>query len=325
MSKPLAIGILGAARIAAAFAAGARQSSRVQVAAIASRERERAEAFARAHGIARACSYAELLADRELDAIYVALPNSLHARWSIAAARAGKHVLCEKPLAVGEAQAQEMFAAADSSGVVLVEGFPYLFQPQTLEIERLVAAGAIGEVRTLFATFGTTVVDPTDIRLDPGLAGGALLDTGCYAVSLARQIFGCRPVRVAAAARWQGGVDRTLAATLEYPGGAIAQVSCSLETGHVRRAIIAGTGGVIETDYHNHTSREESPGFRIRRGSTWRDAWHTVPVPREDGFRVEVDGFADLVEDAGGAARAARRAASLDSAWTLAAVLEAAR
>ena len=120
------------------------------------------QTFARAHGIARACGYDELLADREIDAIYNPMPNSLHAEWSIAAARAGKHVLCEKPLATSEAEARAMFEAADAHGVVLLEAYPYLFQPQLLEIERLIASGAIGELRMMFATFGFTVNEPQE-------------------------------------------------------------------------------------------------------------------------------------------------------------------
>ncbi len=325
MTRPLRIGILGAAKIAASFATGARLSSRVEVTAVASRERGRAEAFAATHGIERACSYDELLADPAIDAIYVALPNSLHAPLSIAAAGAGKHVLCEKPLAMSEDEAREMFAAADDSDVILVEGFPYMFQPQTLEIERLVAAGAIGEVRTVYAAFGFAIAEPGNIRLDPALGGGALMDAGCYPVSFARQIFGSRPLHVSAVARWEGGVDMTLAATLEHAGGGIAQVSCSFDTGLHRRAIIAGSTGVIETDYANHTFRAESPGFRIRHGSDWQSDFELVAVPREDGFRLEVDAFAELVESRDREALAARRAASLDNAWTLAAILESAR
>ncbi len=324
MSQPLRIGILGAAKIAVPFASGARLSSRVEVTAVASRDRERAEAFARTHEVPRACSYDQLLADPELDAIYVALPNSLHAHWSMAAARAGKHVLCEKPLAMNEAEAHEMFAAADRSGVVLLEGFPYMFQPQTLEIERLVAVGAIGEVRSVYAAFGFAIADPVNIRLDPALGGGAVMDAGCYAVSFARQMFGSRPQHVSAVGRWHGGVDITVAATLQYAGGGIAQVSCSFATGLHRRAVVAGSAGVIETDYANHTIRSELPGFRIRQGSDWHSDFEVVPVPREDGFRLEVDALADMV--AGDReAQVARRTASLDNAWTLAAILESAR
>lgn len=321
----LRIGILGVAKIAGAFMVGAKASSRVAVVAIASRDRARAEAFARQHGIPRAYGYADLLADREVDAIYNPLPNALHAEWSIAAARVGKHVLCEKPLAVGEAEAGAMFAAADAGGIALVEAFPYLFQPQTSEIERLIASGAIGEVRTMYAAFGFTVADPANIRLDAALGGGALMDAGCYPVSLARQVFGARPVRITATARWYGGVDQTLATTLEYSGGGIAQISCSFATAVHRRAIIAGAGGVIETDYHNHTDRVTAPSFRIKRSADWLAEFETVPVPSENGFRVELDAFADMIERGDHAAVRARRAASLDNAWTLARILDAAR
>jgi D-xylose 1-dehydrogenase (NADP+, D-xylono-1,5-lactone-forming) len=325
MSTRLRIGILGAARIAGPFMVGARQSSRVEVTAVASRDPERAAAFASAHSIPRACSYEELIADPEVDAIYNALPNRMHAPWSIAAARAGKHVLCEKPLAETEAEAGAMFAAAQQGRVVLVEAFPYLFQPQTLEIERLIRSGAIGQIRTMYAAFGFNISDPNNIRLDPALGGGALMDAGCYAVSFVRQVFGTRPTRVGAVARWQGGVDLTLAGTLQFDQGGIAQVSCSFATGLHRRAIIAGSAGVIDTEYHNHTNRVEAPTFRLRLGSDWQSDFQMIPVPRDDGFRLEIDAFAEMIATGGGSALEARTAASLDNAWTLAALLESAR
>jgi predicted dehydrogenase len=321
----LRIGILGTAKIAGSFMVGAKASARAAVVAIASRDRGRAEAFARQHDIPRAYGYADLLADREVDAIYNPLPNALHAEWSIAAARAGKHVLCEKPLATTEREAQAMFAAADANRIVLVEAFPYMFQPQTLEIEQLIGSGAIGEVRTMFAAFGFTIADPGNIRLDARLGGGALLDAGCYPVSFARQVFGVRPTRVTAIARWAGGVDQTLAAALEYPGGGIAQVSCSFGTAVHRRAIIAGTTGVIDTDYHNHTDRVAAPSYRIKRSADWQADFETIPVPSENGFRAELDAFVDLIERDDRAAIQARRTASIDNAWTLAAILDSAR
>ena len=321
----LRIGILGAAKIAASFMVGAKASSRVAVVAVASRDRGRADAFARHHDIPRACSYAELLADREVDAIYNPLPNALHAEWSIAALRAGKHVLCEKPLASSLAEAEAMFAASDAHGRVLVEAFPYMFQPQTLEIERLIASGAIGEVRTMFGAFGFTVAEPGNIRLDAKLGGGALMDAGCYPVSFARQVFGARPARVTATAHWVGSVDQTLATTLEYPGGGIAQISCSFATAVHRRAIIAGTTGVIDTDYHNHTDRVAAPSFRLKRSADWQAEFETIPVASENGFHLEIDAFADMIERSDHTAIRTRRAASLDNAWTLATILAAAR
>ncbi len=311
---------------------GAKASGRIETVAVASRDRARGEAFAADHGIARVCGYDELLADPAIDAIYNPLPNNMHAAWSIAAARAGKHVLCEKPLAFGEAEAAEMFAAAEAAGVVLVEAFPYWFQPQTLALERLIHGGAIGEVRLMLATFGFTMTAAShagNIRLDPARGGGALLDAGCYPVSWARQVFGARPTRVSAVAQWTGGVDQTLAATLEFPGGGLAQISCSFATALHRQSIIMGSAGVIETDYHNHTDREPAPAYRIRRGIDAGAAFETVAVPRENGFKVEIDAFAELVErreaPEARAQLAARRAASLDVAWTLQAILDAAR
>lgn len=324
MSQPLRIGILGTARIAAAFVAGGRLSSQAEVVAVASRQTDKAEAFARTHGIASAMNYEQLIAARNIDAVYIPLPNSMHAQWAIAAARAGKHVLCEKPLALSEAEALEMFAAADAAGVVLLEAFPYLFQPQMLQIEQLVASGAIGEIRCVVASCGFSLRNPEDFRLDAKLGGGALLDAGCYAVSFVRQIVGRRPTRVCAVARWQGDVDQTLAATLEFDSGAIGQVSCSFASGLHRSAMVAGSSGVIETEYQNHTIRSESPGFRLRRGSDWRTPVETIAVPRADGFQLEMDAFADFIRRGGNDSLARRRAASIDNAWTLAAILEAA-
>lgn len=325
MTRPLRIGILGAARIAAVFVAGAKLSTRVEIVAVASREAARAEEFARANRIERAMSYDEMLAAKDIDAVYNPLPNSLHAPWSIKAARAGKHVICEKPMALSEAEALEMFAAADAAGVVLLEGYPYLFQPQTREIERLISTGTIGTVQSITATCGFTLANPNDIRFDPALGGGALLDAGCYPVSFVRQIIGTRPTRVSAVARWHRGVDQTLAATLEFASGAIAQVNCSFATGLHRSALIACSDGIIETDYQNHTIRSPAPSFRLRRGSDWRNQIEVIPVPRGDGFRAEVDAFADMIEHPHSPAHTARRAASIDNAWTLAAILDAAR
>lgn len=324
MSK-LRIGLLGAARIATPFIAGANLSARAEVVAVASRDPARARAFADTHGVAHAMTYEQVLAAKEIDAVYIPLPNSLHAHWSMAATRAGKHVLCEKPLALSEAEAIEMFSAADAAGVVLLEGYPFLFQPQTLEIERRIQAGEIGRVQTIFATCGFTLSNPDDFRLDPTMGGGALLDVGCYPVSLIRQLTGARPTRVTAAAQWHGGVDQTLAATLEFASGTIAQLSCSFASGLVRTAVIAGSDGIIETDYSNHTIRLATPSFGLRRGSDWRRPTESIAVPREDGFRLEVDAFAAMIDGSERDQVAARRAASIDVAWTLETILDKAR
>ena len=325
MTRPLRIGILGAARIANAFVAGARLCANVEITAIASRDAARAESFARAHGISRTLSYEGLLAASDIDAVYIPLPHHLHAHWSIAAARAGKHVLCEKPLALCEGEALAMFEAAEAAGVVLLEAYPYLYQPQTQEIERVIAAGVIGQIHSIHAACGFTLANPGDFRLDAQMGGGALLDAGCYPVSFVRQIMGARPVRIGAVAQWHGGIDQTLAATLEFSSGTLAQVSCSFVTGLHRFAVIAGSAGVIETDYQNHTIRSATPHFRLRRGSDWRNPTESITVPREDGFRMEVEAFAAMIRGGGGDQQKAARVASIDNAWTLAAILDAAR
>lgn len=240
---PLRIGILGAANIARQFIAGVRPSSTVSVLAVGSRDPAKAAAFADETGIPRRYgSYAALLADHDIDAVYNPLPNSLHAQWSIRAMEAGKHVLCEKPIAVTAAEARTMFEVARRCGVHLVEGYPYRAQPQTLKLKELVDRGALGRVQLIQASMGFTMVSETNIRSSPLLGGGALMDVGVYPVSLARMLARERPAQVSAVAHWTGsGVDRTLAATIEFPSGLLAQVAGTFATSAYRQALIAGT------------------------------------------------------------------------------------
>jgi D-xylose 1-dehydrogenase (NADP+, D-xylono-1,5-lactone-forming) len=228
-STPLRLGILGAAKIARAFTEAVAPSGMVKITAVASRDASKGAAFAADYKIPKSYgSYEALLADPEIDAVYNPLPNSLHAEWSIKAAAAGKHILCEKPLAISGAEARSMFDAAKKNGVHLVEAYPYLAQPQTLKVRELVKSGAIGRLHLIRASFGITFNDPANIRLKPDLAGGSLMDAGSYPVSFVRAIAGERPKRVHAFATWfDTGVDRTLAATMEYDSGLIAQISSS--------------------------------------------------------------------------------------------------
>ncbi len=225
---------------------------------MASRFAGRARSFAHDFNIPRSFdSYAALLADGELDAIYNPLPNSLHAEWSIRAARAGKHVLCEKPLAPTAREASGVFDAARTQGVHVVEAFPYRAQPQTLKMRELIEEGAIGRVQFIRAHFTFCLDAAADIRLQRELAGGALMDVGCYSVSLVRMIAGQRPLaRDRAGARWDAsGVDRSLVATLEFPGGLLAQVASGFDTLE-RYALIVGTEGAIQTTFFNHPPRD---------------------------------------------------------------------
>jgi predicted dehydrogenase len=333
LTGPVRYGILGAANIARQFTRGVAGSALARVEAVASRDGAKGEAFAKECGIPRAhASYEALLADPAIEAVYIPLPNDLHAEWAVKAARAGKHVLCEKPLAVGEDDAKAMFAAARAARVHLAEAYPYMSQPQTLRLRALLAEGAIGRIQTVHAAFGFGIVahdgaalgDPRNIRLLPERGGGALLDAGTYAMSLARIAAGERPRRVMATARWtQSKVDQTVAAIVEFPSGAIAQVSTTMSASLHRHALIVGSGGVIETGYANHAPTGKL-SLRVKRGVPATVPFETEEVDGADGFRLEAESFASLVRTGRGW-NGASEAESLDVAAALAATARSAR
>jgi predicted dehydrogenase len=300
----------------------------VHVAAAASRNADTAAAFAKSLGIARHHgSYEALLADATIDVIYLPLPNSLHAEWAIKALEAGKHVLCEKPLALSRAEAEAMFAAARNNGVMLLEGFPYYFQPQTGDMLALLHGGAIGDVRGVQACFGFMLQNPQgNIRLNADLGGGALLDAGSYALSLIRLVMGEAPVRVLAHARWaDSGVDISLMATLFYADGRSAQLSCAMDVANHRRAVIMGTGGTIETEYLNHTSAQVSSSLRIRRGTANVIPFEDIDSGMGNGFRFAAEAFAKVIADKDFAAIERAAQVSIDNAATLEALATSAR
>lgn len=334
-SQPLRIGILGCANIARQFTRDVQPSAAVKIVAVASRNADTAAAFASAQGIARHhASYEALLSDPEVDAVYIPLPNSLHAEWAIKAAEQGKHVLCEKPLALGRAEAQAMFDAARRNRVMLLEAYPWWFQPQTGELLALLQGGAIGELRSVQASFGFTVGNPqTNIRLKPELGGGALLDAGSYTLSLIRLVMGGAPQRVMADATWsESGVDISLMATLHFADGRRAQLSCAMDTANHRRATIMGTQGTIETEYLNHTS--DGPGhpwgylpsqLRVRRGIANSIPFEDIRAASGSGFRFAAEAFAKVVAEQDFDAIERAAAASLDIAATLEAIARSAR
>jgi D-xylose 1-dehydrogenase (NADP+, D-xylono-1,5-lactone-forming) len=326
-SPPLRIGIMGAAKIARAFCDGVRPSQKVVVTAVASRDAAKGKAFALESGIPQVhATYEALLADPAIDAIYNPLPNNLHAQWSIRAAEAGKHVLCEKPLATSAADARAMFEAARRHGVYLVEAYPYRAQPQTLKMRELLNAYAIGRVQLVQAAFGFPLTDAANIRMDPVLAGGALMDAGCYPVSLVRTIAGERPSRVHAMAKWaSSGVDLTLLASMEFPSGLLAQISCSFATLRHRHAFIAGDAGSIDTTYFNDTSAAFPPLLDIKRGSGWDAKFERIETPASNGFLAEAESFHDLVAQGWEAWTGASPEESIDIAMMLEALAASAR
>lgn len=232
MTAPLRFGILGAARIApAALIRPSRAVPEVHVTTVAARDRAKAIRFSRRHHIPRVLgTYDALINDPEIDAIYNPLPNSLHHEWTIKALRAGKHVLCEKPLASNAREAQEMAEAAESSGRVLMEAFHYRYHPLARRIEEILASGELGSVRALEADFFIPLfLRPRDIRYDYALGGGALMDTGCYCVNLLRWLGKGEPQPLAVRTRKiSPRVDRLLRAELHFANGITAKLGCSL-------------------------------------------------------------------------------------------------
>jgi predicted dehydrogenase len=228
MGAVLRLGLLSTARINAQILAGAATLDSVEVVAVASRDARRAGEYAREHGLPRAHdSYEALLADGDVDAIYVPLPNGPHHEWTMRSLRAGKHVLCEKPYSRHPHEVEEAFQLAESSGLVLMEAFMYRHDPQTPIVRDLVRSGELGRLRTIRTTMGFVLDRPNDVRLDPELDGGALMDVGCYCVSGSRLLAG-EPERVyGEQLLGPTGVDVAFHGTLRFPDGVVAQFDCS--------------------------------------------------------------------------------------------------
>jgi D-xylose 1-dehydrogenase (NADP+, D-xylono-1,5-lactone-forming) len=316
-------GILGPGRISRSFLTGLAGSASERAVAVGSRELDRASTVAGHFEVPRAYgSYEQLLADDDVEAVYIGTPNSVHAEWAIAAAAAGKHVLCEKPLGVSRAEAESMFEAARAHGVWLMEAFMYRFHPRTRRLAEIVAAGEIGTPTLVRSSFGFAVADPGNVRLSAALAGGALMDVGCYPVNAARMLAG--PVRAAtASARWQD-VDVTLAGVLDHAGGALSLVSASLVSGRHNELQVVGSDGVI-TMPDAYTPAKDRPSRLLVTRGTDVDEQTFAPV---DQYTLEAEGFAALVaaghDDAGGLAQMPL-VESLENATTIETLLASAR
>jgi xylose dehydrogenase (NAD/NADP) len=282
----LRLGLLSTANINRLVIAGARASDDVEVVAVASRDAARAEAYAREHGIERAHgSYEALLADDGVDAVYVSLPNSLHVDWSVRALEAGKHVLCEKPLARRPEEVERAFDAAERAGRVLAEAFMYRHHPQTKRVAELVRDGAVGELRTIRAAFSFPLADVENIRMRPELDGGALMDVGCYCVSGAR-LLGGEPERVHGEQRLGGGgVDTTFAGVLRFPGEVIAVFHCSMDLPSRQELEALGTEGTLLV---------QAP-WRVDFGGEVLLNSERVDVPEGDSYQLELEDFAAAV------------------------------
>jgi predicted dehydrogenase len=280
---------------------GLQASQRSEVVAIASREAGRAEAAARALAIPRAHgSYEALLADPDVDAVYIPLPNHLHAEWAIAAARAGKHVLCEKPLAMTAAEAQAIVDAGREAGIVLVEAFMYRQHPSWVAVRDLVASGRIGRLVAVDSWFSYHLKDPTNIRNIREVGGGALYDIGCYSVNLSRMLFGDEPKAVAATiVRDPGsGVDILTSAILSFAAGT-ATFTSATQVEPDQRVSIYGTAGRIEVEIpFNIPPDRPSRVFVIAGGDPpVAPAIEVLEFAPADPYAVQADRFAEAVLD----------------------------
>jgi xylose dehydrogenase (NAD/NADP) len=288
---PVRWGILGVANIAVVKVIPAMQRSALTpVVAIASRDAARARAAADSLGIARAYgSYQELLDDPDVDAIYNPLPNHLHVPWSIRAAKAGKHVLCEKPLALTAAEADAIAAAAGRAGVLVMEAFMYRHHPQTLQLKALVDGGAIGRLTLVRGAFTFALSRPGDVRLVAALGGGSLWDVGCYPVSMSRFLAGREPRVVAGVQRLHAsGIDEAFYGSLDF-GDVHAQFDCGFCAPLRTHLEVVGTTGAIAV------SAPFKPGLEETMVVTRDGQTETVPVTGEPLYSGQIENFADAV------------------------------
>lgn len=294
MTAVLRIGVLGAARITPdALLKPAAADPEVVVSAVAARDIGRARAFAAKHRIGRVHdSYDALLADPEVDAIYNPLPNHLHGMWTRAALDAGKHVLCEKPFTANAEEAREVAAAAAVSGRVVMEAFHYRYHPMTVRIEEIIASGELGELRQVHAALSFPLPRFSDIRYQYELAGGALMDAGCYAVHMARTFGGATPEVVSAQAKLRDPlVDRAMTAQLRFPAGHTGTIRCSLWSSNLLQisARVIGERGELRAlnplmPQYFHRLRVSSPdGRRVER------------FTHRASYAYQLDAFADAV------------------------------
>lgn len=268
-------------------------SNNGSVIAIASRSQEKARTIATELGIPRAYgSYEALLEDENIEAVYIPLPNSLHREWTIKAAEAGKHILCEKPLALNATECEEMEAAAIRSGVKLMEAFMYRFHPQTEKVQELIFQGVVGQLRLIYASFTFRLANPNNIRLQPELGGGALMDVGCYCVNIARTLARAEPVQVQAFANWGStGVDEEMAGTLRFADGLLAQFGCGLTLERREVYQVAGTEGYLNVPSAFLPGSDDTMVYEHHgRQGTTAHAVHGV-----DEYQLMVDHFADCV------------------------------
>ncbi len=295
-SAVLGWGILGPGRIAPRIARALSGNPRGRLHAVASRDPERGATFAARYGAARVHrSYEDLLADDAVDVVYVALPNALHAEWAVRALDAGKHVLCEKPLALTVEEVDEIAAAAARNDRIAVEAFMYLHHPQTLRTLEVARSGVLGPLQVVSSAFSFLLNYPDDPRVDPAMGAGSLWDVGCYCVSISRRIAGEDPDAVAAFARFdERGVERTLVGQLHFPSGLLAHFESGFAAADRERLEVVGSEATLLVD-HPFLPAPDGPVPAV---SIHRDgATETIEVESVDHYRSEVDDLQAAILD----------------------------
>ena len=308
MADAVKWGIVSTADINRKVIPGAHASAKVDLVAVASRDQARADAYAKEWKIPRAYgSYEALLADPEIEAVYISLPNTMHVEWSIKAVEAGKHVLCEKPFTRHSDEVPKAFDAADRAGRLLSEAFMWRHNPQTKKLKELVVGGAVGELWLVRSTFSYGLYDEDNIRLRTDAEGGSLMDVGCYNVSGSR-LLGGEPERVWGEA-WYGpsGTDWVFTGTMRFPGDVIATFDCGTAMVDRDELEAIGSEGSLFLDDPWHCNK---PVIELRRdGGVER-----IEIEHEDSYRLELENLSDAIrgeaelllgrEDALGMARA---------------------
>ena len=289
MSKKVRWGIMGLGGIAHRVMKGITAAKDTVVVAAASRDIRKADSFAKEYGIAQSHgSYEGLLLDKNVDLVYIALPNHLHKEWTIKAAQAGKNVLCEKPLAMDVNEAREMVAAARKYKVFLMEAFMYRCHPQIKILKKLLASKVVGEVRIIQGSFSYAGLNPENCRYINNEGGGGLMDVGCYPVSLIRLIAGEEPVRCEATGTFgkETQVDHWAAGVMKFPSGIIAHFQCGMEVNTEMPLTIYGTLGRIRIP-HPWVPGEQQAVIEVTNYKDWKTK--TIPVPAKHIFANEAE------------------------------------
>jgi D-xylose 1-dehydrogenase (NADP+, D-xylono-1,5-lactone-forming) len=290
-NKVLNWGLLSTARINRALIPPLRASKRNQLVAVASRTQESADQYAREKKIPRAYgSYEALLADPEIDVIYNPLPNHLHAEWTIKAVEAGKHALCEKPIALNVDEVDAMQAAARKHGRVVSEAFMYRHHPQTLQVQELVKSGSLGTLKLIRGSFSYDLARGGDVRLDPAMGGGSIWDVGCYPISYARSVIGEEPLEVFG---WQvtgpTGIDETFIGQMQFEHDIYTQFECSFVIPFHAFMEIIGSEGTLNIP--NPFKPEENEKIYLTRG----DKTETIKIQGQELYIGEVEDMADAI------------------------------